>query len=185
MPKPVYLPPTYDPTQMEMPTQKPGCLRFVAIITFIIGACMGGSLISFVSSAAASAAHPTPKAIATMEATRAGTPSVIDSARPPHAPTPAFPAAVAATAAATEPMCSHRVVWGETLLGISARYAASAWGIVNANKIKNSNRIYAGALLSWPCKAIAATGTPTAQPPTAGQAATMPATATPYRKHNN
>lgn len=174
MTKPIYLPPGHDPTQIERPTERPGCLRYFVIAAFIVGGCMGAALVSFATSAAASNSHPTatvesPRPTATPTAQPIAANSIKPSKHPTPTPSAAPPTAAATTESAT---CWHRVQPGDTLLGITARYGASAWAIIRANKIANSNLIYAGALLQWPCKATATASPATPTPISPTQVAT-------------
>jgi LysM repeat protein len=46
--------------------------------------------------------------------------------------------------------CSYRVQYGDTLSGISARFATDAWSIARANGLANVNWVYTGQVVRIP-----------------------------------
>ena len=175
MPKPVYLPPGVDPTQIERPLAPAGCMKYIWLVALFVGLCGGISLGATIFSA-----HATP--VATKAASEMPTPTITPTLRPGVTPsatlmptqTPIYiqqiklitatPMAVTPTnmPPPTEVVCWywHRVTQGETLLSLATHFGVPMATIQSWNGITNANRIFYGSSIRIKTTCTAATTHP-------------------------
>ena len=175
MPKPVYLPPGVDPTQIERPLAPAGCMKYIWLVALFVGLCGGISLGATIFSA-----HATPASTAAATATT--TPTATATLRPGVTPTATLvptqtaiyiqqiklitttPVAVIPTNVPppTEVVCWywHRIIQGETLGSLATHFGVPMATIQSWNGITNPNRILAGFSIRIKTTCTAATTRP-------------------------
>jgi LysM repeat protein len=170
-PKPIYLPPGIDPTQVERPMGAAGCMRYIWLAALFVGLCGGVAIGGTIFSARA-----TPALTATTTITP--TPTITQTLRPGVTPTitPTPSATIeqvhiytmtpTPTISPTEVICWywHKVNQGETLSGLSAHFGVSIATIQGWNGITNPNRILWGFSIRIKTTCGAATIPPTTAP---------------------
>jgi LysM repeat protein len=167
-PKPIYLPPGVDPTQIERPLAPAGCMKYVWLAALFVGLCGGISLGATIFSV-----HATPNPAITATITR--TPTITPTLKPGVTPTitPTYvdimkmiTVTPGPTITPTQATCWywHRVIQGETLSGLAAHFGVPAATIQAWNSITNPNRILYGFSIRIQTTCRAAAIAPTIQP---------------------
>lgn len=149
--RPTYVPPGQDPTQIERDLPRGGCMKWLWLITGLIGLCAGFSLGNLAFSHAAPSATPTPYYSPTPG------PSPTPTATPTITPTPgpitATPGDYAITPAPTNWACGTYIITrGDSLAAIALKYHVTLAALEKANKIANPNRVIIGQRIQVPCK---------------------------------
>jgi len=190
MPKPVYLPPGVDPTQIERPLAPAGCMKYVWLVALFVGLCGGISLGATIFSV-----HATPAPTRTTTETPTATPTITPTLKPGVTPTAtllptqtpfvihqtsiitATPMAITPTyipsATPTDVVCWywHPVKKGETLVSLAIHFGVPMATIQAWNGITNPNRIFYGSLIRIKTECVAATTRPATALPTKEAAA--------------